>query len=197
MPRQLRDAPENLAKQRPCQVTFRELQGEIPGVPDQPPARLEQPLLKAREGPLLDGDGEHQSPQQVAKVVGDDAEQQTDLVGPEAVTGKPCPVGRGLAFLDPLLSRAALIVEAHDGPLRPGQGGDDETHPGEEFAEVMLDLCDHPAIAGSQTRLTAESRVRCSRRGRRLFKRHRALKETERPVNELIHLQDALLEKCF
>src|SRR2546426_3729458 len=49
MPRQPLDAPENLAKQRPCQVAFRELQREVPGVPDQPPAGLEQPLLEARQ----------------------------------------------------------------------------------------------------------------------------------------------------
>src|SRR5262245_63889237 len=36
MPRQPLGAPENLAKRRPCQVAFRELQGEIPSVPDGP-----------------------------------------------------------------------------------------------------------------------------------------------------------------
>src|SRR5215510_16182654 len=140
MPRQPLDAPENLAKQRPCQVAFRELQGEIPSVPDQPRAGLEQPLLKACEGPVLNGDGEHEPAQQVAEVVGDDPEQQTDLIGPEPVTREPGPVGRGLAFLDPLLGRPALVVEADNGPIRSGQGGDDEADPGEEFAEVMLDL---------------------------------------------------------
>ena len=48
-------------------------------------------------------------------------------------------------FLDPLLRRPALVVEADDGPVRPGQGGDDEAHPGEELPEVMLDLGDHPS----------------------------------------------------
>src|SRR5215470_15162882 len=75
----------------PCQVAFRELQREIPRVPDQPRAGLEQPLLKACEGPVLNGDGEHEPAQQVAEVVGDDPEQQTDLIGPEPVTREPGP----------------------------------------------------------------------------------------------------------
>jgi hypothetical protein len=60
MPRQPLDAPENLPKQWPCQVAFRKLQREVPGMPDQAPAGLEQPLLKAREGPVLDGGREYE-----------------------------------------------------------------------------------------------------------------------------------------
>jgi hypothetical protein len=55
MPRQPLDTPENLAKEGPCQVTFGKLQREVPGMPDQPSAGLEQPMLKARERPVLDG----------------------------------------------------------------------------------------------------------------------------------------------
>ena len=50
----------------------------------------------------------------------------------------------GLALLDPLLRRPALVVEADDGPVGPGQGGHDEADPREQLAEVMLDLGDHP-----------------------------------------------------
>ena len=48
-----------------------------------------------------------------------------------------------LALLDPLLRRPALVVEENDDPVRPGERGDDEAHPGKEFAQVMLDLGDH------------------------------------------------------
>jgi hypothetical protein len=51
MPRQPLDALENLPKERPSQVAFGELQGEVSGVPDQPRAGLEQPLLETRERP--------------------------------------------------------------------------------------------------------------------------------------------------
>jgi hypothetical protein len=95
------------------------------------PPVLRQPLLKAHEGPILDRDGENEPAQQVAEVIGDDAEEQPHLVGPEAVTGEPSPVGRGLALLDPLLGRAALVVEAGDRSIRAGQRGDDEADPRE------------------------------------------------------------------
>jgi len=73
---------------------------------DQPPARLEQPLLEAREGPGLDGDGQNKPAEQIAEVVGDDPEQQADLIGPESVTGQARPRGGIFALLDPRDSRS-------------------------------------------------------------------------------------------
>jgi hypothetical protein len=67
VPRELLDARDDLPKQRPCQVAFGELQGEVPGVPDEASARLEHPLLEAREGPALDGDGQNQAAQQIGR----------------------------------------------------------------------------------------------------------------------------------
>src|ERR1700730_2181093 len=123
MPRQPLDAPENLPKETPRQVAFGELQSEVPSMPNEAPARLEQPLLETREGPALDGDRQDQPAQQIAQVVGDHPEQEADLVGPEPVTGEPGPVGSFLALLDPLLGRPTLVVEAHDGPVRSSQAG--------------------------------------------------------------------------
>src|SRR5262245_3007903 len=37
------DAGDDLPKQRTCQVTFGELQGEVPGMPDEAAAGLEEP----------------------------------------------------------------------------------------------------------------------------------------------------------
>jgi hypothetical protein len=68
-------------------------------------------------------------------------------------------VGHGLAFLDALLRRPALVVEANDGPVRPGQRGDDEPDPGEQLAEVMLDLGDDAARAVSESSLVLEVAV--------------------------------------
>jgi len=48
------------------------------------------------------------------------------------------------SLIDPLLRGPALVVEADDGTVRPGQSGDDEADPREQLAEVMLDLDDHP-----------------------------------------------------
>src|SRR5215510_4381995 len=86
------------------------------------------------------------------------------LIGPGAVTGEPGPVGRGFPFLDPLLGRAALVVEANDGPVCSGHGGDDEPYPGEKFAEMMLDFRDHPAWAVPGGGLVVEAAVADQRR---------------------------------
>ena len=56
-------------------------------------------------------------------------------------------MGRGLAFLDPLLRRPALVVETDDRAIRPRQCGDDEADPGEQLAQMVLDLRDHAARA--------------------------------------------------
>ena len=103
-------------------------------------AGLEEPLLQARERPALDGERQDEPAQEIPQVVGDNPQEQAHLVGPEAVTGEARPVGGGFALLDPLLRGPALVVEADDRPIRPGQGGDDEAHPRKEFSEVMLDL---------------------------------------------------------
>jgi hypothetical protein len=72
VPREPLDARNDLPEQGSCQVAFGKLQREVPGMSDQPPARLEQPLLEAREGPGLDGDGQNKPAEQIAEVVGDD-----------------------------------------------------------------------------------------------------------------------------
>jgi hypothetical protein len=112
-------------------------------MPDEAPAGLEQPPLETREGPALDGDGQDEPTQQSAEVVGDDPEQQADLVGPEPVTGEPGPGGGFLALLDPLLGRPALGREAEDGAIRSGSGGDDAAHPRKECSGVMRNRGDH------------------------------------------------------
>ena len=74
MPPELLDAPEDLPKEALCQVAFGQLQDEVPGMSDEPPAGLEEPLLETRQGPVLDGDGQDEPPQKIAEVVGDDPE---------------------------------------------------------------------------------------------------------------------------
>jgi hypothetical protein len=57
MRREPLDTPENLPKHAPGQVAFGELQGEVPGMPDEAAAGLEESLLQARQRPALDGPG--------------------------------------------------------------------------------------------------------------------------------------------
>jgi len=55
VPRELRDAPENLPKEVSGQVAFGKLEHEVPSMPDEASGGLEEPLLEARQRPTLDG----------------------------------------------------------------------------------------------------------------------------------------------
>jgi hypothetical protein len=61
-----------------------------------------------------------------------------------------------LAFLDPLLACAALVVEGDDPLGQARQIGDDEADARIELSRVPLDFGDHPAWLGSASRLIAE-----------------------------------------
>ena len=68
-------------------------------------------------------------------------------------------MGGDFALLDPLLRGAALVVEADDSAVGPGQGGNDEAHPRKQLAQVMLDLGDHPSRAIPRGRLILEASI--------------------------------------
>jgi hypothetical protein len=74
------DAPEDLPKETPGQVTFGQLKHEVPRMSNEASAGLEQALLEARQRPVLDGDRQDQPTHQIAQVVGNDPEQQADLM---------------------------------------------------------------------------------------------------------------------
>ena len=97
--------PENLPKESRRQVALRQLQDEVAGMADEPPAGLEQPLLQARQRPALDGERQDQPTQEIAEVVGDNPEEQADLIGPEPVTGEARPV---VAILPSLIHCSAV-----------------------------------------------------------------------------------------
>jgi hypothetical protein len=59
----------------------------------------------AREGPILDGDGQDQPAQEITQVVGDNPQEQAHLVGPEAVTGE---AGQWVAVLPSLIHCSAV-----------------------------------------------------------------------------------------
>src|SRR5436190_3565975 len=133
-------------------------------MPDEASAGLEEPLLEARQRPVLDGQRQGQPTEQIAEVIGDDSQEQADLVRAEAVAGETRPMGRGLALLDPLLRRPAPVVEVDDGPIGPGQRSHDEADPREQLAEVMLDLRDHVRGTGPGGSLIVEGPVAHQRR---------------------------------
>jgi hypothetical protein len=108
VPRESLDAPEDPPKQVPCQGALGELEHEIPGMSNQAPACLEQPLLQARQRPILDGEGQGKPAQEIAKIVRDDAQEQPHLIRAEPMAGEAGPMGRAFALLDPMLRGPAL-----------------------------------------------------------------------------------------
>jgi hypothetical protein len=60
---------------------------------------------------------------------------------------QPRPFDRRLALLDPLLRRAALIVEGDDALGGTPEVGDDEADAGIELAGMPFHLGDHAALA--------------------------------------------------
>ncbi len=77
---------------------------------------LDELLPKRRQRPVLDLLRQRQGAQEVAEIVCQRMELQANRIVAEAVAGKPCPVDRVLAFLDPLLGCAPSIVK-FDSPI--------------------------------------------------------------------------------
>ena len=92
---------------------------------------LDQLLPQRRQRPVFHGSRQRQPTQEVAEVVRQGEQLQSHLVIHEVVARELGPLDRVLALLDPLLRRAALVVESHDPLVAPGEIRDDETDAGE------------------------------------------------------------------
>src|SRR6516164_418279 len=84
-------------------------------------------------------------------------ELQADGVGGEGATGQPGPFDRALAFLDPLLRRATLVVEADDALGGPRQVGHDKADTRVKLGGVPFDLGYDTAGLLPALRLIAEA----------------------------------------
>src|SRR5262249_33318102 len=80
-------------------------------------------------------------------------------VGRERPARQPRPFDRALAFLDPLLARAALVVERDHALGRAAHVRHDEANPGIKLARMPLDLGNHAARLAPACRLVGEARV--------------------------------------
>ena len=63
------DPSKHLAKEPPVQMSLRQQQPLVPGVLDQSPASLPDPLLQARQGPGVNSLRQHQTAPQVDQVI--------------------------------------------------------------------------------------------------------------------------------
>src|SRR6516165_7540544 len=80
-------------------------------------------------------------------------------VGGERSARQSRPFDRALAFLDPLLARAALVVESNDALGRAAHVRHDEADAGIKFFGMPLDLGDNPPRLGPGSGLIAEARM--------------------------------------
>lgn len=119
VPRELLDALENLPEEAPRQVALGQLENEVPSMPEEAPAGLEQPLQKTREGPALDGHGQDEPTQQIAEVVGNDPEQQVEPGDRCAAAQRAQAIGLTTFRAAPRLPPTSLLPRLE---VRPGGG---------------------------------------------------------------------------
>src|SRR5262245_5073226 len=80
-------------------------------------------------------------------------------VGRERPARQPRPFDRALAFLDPLLARATLVVERDHALSRAANVRHDEADARIKFFGMPLDLGDNPPRLGPGSGLIAEARM--------------------------------------
>src|SRR5437763_14379236 len=84
-------------------------------------------------------------------------ELKANGVGGQGTARQPSPFDRALALFDPLLRRAALVVEGHDTLGRPRQISHDEPDARIKLAGVPLDLGHDTPRLSPALRLIAEA----------------------------------------
>jgi hypothetical protein len=117
--------------------------GYLPGMAHDLRLDLDHFLPQRRQRPVPHRLRQRRLPQKVAQVEGQHEQLQPHLVVHKVVTRKPGPFNGVLAFLDPLLRRASLIVEPHHRFGWPTQIGHDEPDAREQFAAVPLHIRPH------------------------------------------------------
>ena len=83
---------------------------------------------------MFDSSGKDQTSQKSAQVVGQNKQSQPHLIRDKMLAGQPRPVQGILAFLDPLLGRAATVVKVNHPWGSCAPIGQDETDSRKEFA---------------------------------------------------------------
>jgi hypothetical protein len=122
-------------------------------------ADLDQLLSQTRERPILDRFRRCERAKEVPKIVSQRMQLKPNRVRAERAAREPRPLNRAFAFLDPLLSRSALVVKTDDILRRMTQVRDDESDAREQLAEVPLHLGDNPTRARPTRRLVVEALV--------------------------------------
>ena len=110
----VRDKLQNLLDHLPWDCDLGHLEHDVAAVAHHLGADLDQLVLQGRQRPVLDRLRRRQRVQEVAEVVNQRMKLQTHRVGGERSARQSRPLDRALAFLDPLLSRPALVIERNN-----------------------------------------------------------------------------------
>ncbi len=102
---------QDLSEQRFRDSDLCELECDVAAMSHDLGTDLDQLVAQRGQGPVLGRLRQRQRAQEVAGILGERVELQANRIAAKAVAGQTCPVDRILAFLDPLLGCAALIVE--------------------------------------------------------------------------------------
>ena len=158
--RQPRNAVEDRGEQVSRHRHLGQLKRHILRVPRDLGPDFNQLLPQRGQRPVPYRFRQGQSPQNVAEVVGQGEQLQASLVVPECAARELRPLHRVLALFDPLLGRAATVVEL-DHALGPqGEIGDDESHTREQLAPMPLDLGHHAPQLLPRFRLVLEAVIK-------------------------------------
>ena len=105
---------------------FCHLEDYIPGVRDHLRTDLDELLPQCRQRPVLHRLRQRQATQEVAQIVRQCEQLETNLVVHKVVAAQPRPLHRVLAFFYPLLRRTAAVIKLHRPAGRASQVRHDE-----------------------------------------------------------------------
>ena len=129
-----------------------------------------RPWLTTLAPIVLDRLRRRQRAQEIAEVVGERMKLEPYRVGGERSARQSRPLDRTLAFLDPLLGRATLVVESDDPLGWTAHVRHDEANPGIKLARMPLDFGDHPALSAEH--VDSGNTLRMQRRRRNIGRLH-------------------------
>src|SRR5262247_2707818 len=156
---QFRDEPQNLLEHLPCDGDLGHLEDNIAAVAHHLRADLDQLVLQTRQRPVLDRLRRRQRAQEIAEVVGERMKLEPHRVGGDRSARQSRPLDRAFALLDPLLARAALVVERDHALGRAAHVRHDEADARIKFFGMPLDLGNHLARLAPASGLIAEARM--------------------------------------
>ena len=150
------DQPQDFLEQFLRHRDLGRLEDDVAAMAHDLGADLHEFFPQAGQRPLFYRLRQSQRPHEVTEIVGQRMQLKPDGVGGEGAARQPRPLRSVLSFLDPLLRRAAPVVEGDDALGRARQVGHDKSNRWIKLARMPFDFRHHPARRLPALRLIAE-----------------------------------------